>query len=125
MRRLTERWQPVQVATLSTLRKHLESLSGPDCKFTIEKAHGDRVAVRCERANGGEKSRSVVILPAYPTGHPDDEPANPNVVLDPVEFIGAETCAKREVFAPLLGEEVLAYYHKQHPHSELSISRCC
>jgi hypothetical protein len=123
---LTKRFQSVNVVTLSTLREHLETISKPDCKFKIEKVRGDRVTVRSESLIAGKKTNSSVVLPAYPTGHEHDVPANPNVVLDPLSFINAETCAEWEVFTPLLGQEVLAYYHKLHPHTDgLVVSRCC
>lgn len=125
MRRLTKRFQRVHVATLSTLREHLETLSGPDGKFTIDKVRGDRVTVRSEKLIAGKKADCFVILPAYPTGHADDVPGNPNIVLDPLEFVNAETCAEREAFAPLLGPDVLAYYDKLHPHTGLCVTRCC
>ena len=121
---LSKRFQSVTVVTLSTLREHLEIISTPDCKFTIEKVRGDRITVRSEDLISGKKIS--VVLPAYPTGHEHDVPGNPNVVLDPVAFVNAGTCAEREVFAPLLGQDVLAYYHKLHPHTDgLAVSRCC
>jgi hypothetical protein len=122
---LSKRFQGVNVVTLSTLRDHLETISGSDCKFKIEKVRGDRVTVRAESLISGKKTDSSVVLPAYPTGHEHDVPGNPNVVLDPVSFVNAETCVEREVFCPLLGHDVLAYYNKLHPHTGLSISRCC
>lgn len=126
MHMLTKRFQSVNVVTLSTLRDRLENISGPDCRFKIEKVRHDRITVRSDRMVSGKEARFFVVLPAYPTGHEDDTPGNPNVVLDPLEFVNAETCAEREAFAPLLGEEVLAYYHKLHPHDVgLSLTRCC
>jgi len=123
MHRLTQRLQFVQVATLSTLRKHLESIGVQDCRFKVEKVHHDRVTISCEDVHSGRKS--YVILPSYPTGHQDDLPANPNVVLDPLEFVNVEGCAQRRVFAPLLGNELLEYYEKLHPDTEFSLTRCC
>jgi hypothetical protein len=125
MRVLTKRFQSVQVATLSALRERLETISGPDFKFAIEKVRGDRVAVRREDLTSREKAHPIVILPAYPTGHDHDKPANPNVVLDPLEFINADTWDKRDVFAPLLGHDVLEYYDRLHSHGGLSVTRCC
>jgi hypothetical protein len=120
---LSKRFQSVTVVTLSTLREHLEIIGTPDCKFTIDKVRGDRVTVRSESLISGKKIS--VVLPAYPTGHEHDVPGNPNVVLDPLAFVNAETCAEREVFAPLLGQDILDYYHKLHPHIGLAVSRCC
>ena len=121
---LSKRFQRVNVVTLSTLREHLEAISSPDCRFTIEKVRGDRITVRSE--NLISEKKISVVLPAYPTGHEHDVPGNPNVVLDPLAFVNAETCAETEVFAPLLGHDVLDYYHKLHPHTVgLSVSRCC
>ena len=122
---LTKRDQSVNVVTLSTLRERLEAISTPECRFTIEKVRGDRITVRSESLIAGKKASCSVVLPAYPTGHEHDVPGNPNVVLDPLAFSGAETCVDREVFAPLLGEDVLEYYHKLHPHLGVSVSRCC
>jgi hypothetical protein len=109
---LSKRFQSVNVVTLSTLRGHLETISTPDCRFTIENLiSGKKISV---------------VLPAYPTGHEHDVPGNPNVVLDPLAFVNAETCAETEVFAPLLGRDVLDYYHKLHPHTDgFAVSRCC
>jgi hypothetical protein len=123
MRMLTNRFQSVNVATLSTLRERLETISSPNCRFRIEKVLRDRVTIRGESLLSGEYS--FVVLPAYPTGHEDDVPANPNVVLDPLLFVNAETCAEREMFAPLLGHDVLTYYDKLHPHIGVSLSHCC
>ncbi|MGA2961232.1 MAG: hypothetical protein ABSD96_06120 [Candidatus Korobacteraceae bacterium] len=121
---LSKRFQSVSVVTLSTLREHLETISTPDCKFKIEKVRDDRITVRSESLISGKKIS--VVLPAYPTGHEHDVPGNPNVVLDPLSFAGADACAETEVFAPLLGHDVLDYYHKLHPHTVgLSVSRCC
>ena len=120
---LSKRFQSVTVVTLSTLREHLEIISTPDCKFTIEKVRGDRITVRSESLISGKKIS--VVLPAYPTGHEHDVPGNPNVVLDPLAFVNGETCAEWEVFAPLLGQDILDYYHKLHPHIGISVSRCC
>jgi hypothetical protein len=125
MRILTKRFQSVNVVTLSTLREQLEKISTPECKFKIDKVRADRVTVRSESLVAGKKVNYSVVLPAYPTGHEHDVPGNPNVVLDPMEFVNAETCAEWEVFAPLLGNDVLEFYHKQHPHIGVSVSRCC
>jgi len=126
MHMLTKRFQSVNVVTLSTLREHLETISSDDCRFKIEKVRGDRITVRSESLISGKKRNSSVVLPAYPTGHEHDVPGNPNVVLDPLAFVNAGTCAEREVFVPLLGQDVLAYYHKLHPHTDgLAVSRCC
>lgn len=122
---LSKRFQSVNVVTLSTLREYLETISSPDCIFKIEAVRGDRVTVRRESLIAGKKASSSVVLPAYPTGHEHDVPGNPNVVLDPLAFVNAETCEEREVFAPLLGQDVLEYYHKLHPHIGLVASRCC
>ncbi len=124
MRILSKRFQSVSVVTLTTLREHLETISTPDCKFTIEKVRGDRITVRSESSISRKKIS--VVLPAYPTGHEHDAPGNPNVVLDPLSFVNAETCKEAEVFAPLLGQDVLDYYHKLHPHTDgFAVSRCC
>ncbi len=125
MHLLTKRFQSINVATLCTLREHLKNISGPECGFKIEKVRSDRVTVSSECLVSGARSRPSVVLPAYPTGHQDDTPNNPNVVLDPIQFLNAETCAEREVFTPLLGKEVLAYYEKLHPHLGFSMNQCC
>lgn len=126
MHLLTGRRQIVTVMTVSTLRSHLESFSGPTCRFAIHKVDRDRVSVRAEYVFSGQKKRSYVLLPAYPTGYPDDAPCNNvNVVLDPVDFVDVDSCAERDVFAPVLGQEMLAYYEKMHPHAGLTVSRCC
>ena len=122
---LTKRFQSVNVLTLNSLRDHLQTINTPVCKFKVEKVSGDRVIVSNESSIDGKKVRSSVVLPAYPTGHEHDVPGNPNVVLDPLEFVNAETCKEWEVFAPLLGRDVLEFYHKQHPHLGVSVSRCC
>ena len=126
MQRLTERRQSVTVMTVSTLRSHLESISRPARRFRVHKVQGDRAIVRCEYAVAGTRKHTDVVLPAYPTGYESDTPPrNVNVVLDPLEFVNAESCADHDVFAPLLGEEVLAHFEKMHPHVGLSMSRCC
>lgn len=125
MRMLTKRFQRVNVTTLSTLREHLKTISRPDCVFEVEKVRRHRITVRSESLGSGKKLHPFVVLPAYPTGHEDDEPSNPNVVLDPLQFGNVETCAEREVFVPLLGQDVLAYYDKLHPHIGFSLSSCC
>ncbi len=121
-RRFTKRFQVVNVLTLSSLREHLESISTPDRKFRIENAGRDRVTVRVETGNG---QHAAVVFPAYPTGHPDDQPTNPNVVLDPLEFVKAETHAQREAFLPLLDHDILAHYEKMHPSAVMPFNRCC
>jgi hypothetical protein len=126
MHTLTARHQIVTVMTVSTLREHLERISSPSCRFTVHKVQRDRVSVRSESSPSGKKKHTYVLLPAYPTGYPGDAPCNNlNVVLDPVEFVDVETCAEREIFAPLLGEEKLAHYEKMHPHAGIPVSRCC
>jgi hypothetical protein len=126
MHTLTARHQIVTVMTVSTLRAHLERISGPACRFTIHKAHRDRVSIRGEYSLSGKRKHSYVLLPAYPTGYPGDAPCNNlNVVLDPLDFVDVETCAERETFAPLLGKEMLEYYEKMHPHAGMPVSRCC
>ena len=123
---LTGRRQKVTVMTVSTLRSHLESVSGPGCRFTIHKVHRDRVSVRGDYVHSGKSKHSYALLPAYPTGSPDDAPCNNlNVVLDPVDFEDVDTCAERDLFAPVFGPEVLAHYEKMHPHAALPVSRCC
>lgn len=123
---LTRRRQNVTVMTVNTLRSYLESISSPTCKFAIHKVHRDRVSVRCDYVLSRKRKHSEVLLPAYPTGSPDDVPCNNlNVVLDPVGFVDVDTCTDRDVFAPLFGHEALVYYEKMHPHAELPMSRCC
>ena len=121
-RRFTKRFQSVDVVTLSALRDHMESISTHDCRFRVEKATHDRVTIRCESA---PHKPCFVVLPAYPTGHSDDSPTNPNVVLDPLEFLNADTHEERERFLPLLNHDVLAHYEKMHPHKGLAMTRCC
>jgi hypothetical protein len=112
--------------TVHTLGVHLESISSPACRFSIHKVHRDRVSVRSDYVLAGKKKRAEVLLVAYPTGSADDVPCNNlNVVLDPVGFVNVEACAEREIFAPLFGHELLAYYEKMHPHAEMPFSRCC
>ncbi len=112
--------------TVSTLRSHLESVSAPGCRFTIHKVLRDHVSVRGDYVLSGKSKHSYVLLPAYPTGSPDDAPSNNlNVVMDPLEFEEVDTCAERDIFAPVLGREVLAHYEKMHPHAGLTVSRCC
>ena len=124
-RRFTKRFQSVDVVTLSALREHLESISNHDCKFQVEKAGHDRVTIRCESLADGKHVHSFVVLPAYPTGHSDDSPTNPNVVLDPLGFANADTHEERERFLPLLSHDVLVHYEKMHPQSGLKMTRCC
>lgn len=126
MRVLTGRCQNVTVMTVSTLRAHLERISNPTCRFTVHKVERDRVSVRSDYLQAGKKRHSHVLLPAYRTGHPDDEPSsNWNVVLDALAFVEADTASERDVFAPLLGHDMLAYYEKMHPQAGLPVSRCC
>jgi len=125
MRVFTKRFQSVNVLTLNTLREYLETISTPERKFKIDKLRGDRVTVSSESLLAGKKLNCSVVLPAYPTGHEHDTPGNPNVVLDPISFVNAENCAEWEIFTPLLGKDVLEFYHKQHPHIGVSVSRCC
>ena len=124
-RRFTSRFDKVDVITLSTLREHLDGISNHDCKFHVDKVAKDRVTVRCEYLSDGKQTQSYVVLPAYPTGHSDDSPTNPNVVLDPVEFVKADTHEQRHIFVPLFGHDVLAHYEKMHPAGGLKMTRCC
>jgi hypothetical protein len=126
MHTLTARHQRVMVMTVRTLRNHLERIGSQACRFTIHKVHRDRVSVRAEYTLAGKKKHSYVLLPAYPTGYPGDSPCNNlNVVLDPLDFVDVETCIERETFLPLLGEDILTYYEKMHPHDGLVVTRCC
>jgi hypothetical protein len=126
MQTLTTRRQSVTVMTVNTLRTHLDSISSRTRRFTIHKVQRDRVSVRGEYALLGKKKLSYVVLPAYPTGYPDDALCNNlNVVLEPLDFIDVDTCTEREEFAPLLGVEMLAYYERMHPHAGMPFSRCC
>ncbi len=123
---LTARRQNVTVMTVSTLRTHLDEISRPDCRFTIDKVRGDRVFIRSDFTLSGVRKHASIVLPAYPTGCPNDSPChNLNVVLDPLEFVGADTCAERDVFAALLGEEALTHYEKMHQQQGLHVTRCC
>ena len=126
MQTLTARRQSVTVMTVNTLRTHLESISNRACRFTVYKVHRDRVSVRGEYVLAGKKKQSYVLLPAYPTGYPDDAHCNNlNVVLDPIAFEDVDSCTEREEFAPLLGDETLANYDRTHPHASMPFSRCC
>ena len=123
---LTERRQNVTVTTVRTLRAELARISSVTCKFSIHKVHRDRVSIRCEHVVEGQRKHSEVVLPAYPTGWPADGSCNNlNVVLDPVEFVSADSPEKRHFFAPLVGHEALAYYEKLHGQESLTVSRCC
>ncbi len=123
---LTARRQNVTVMTVRTLRAHLDEISRPDCRFTVDKVRGDRVSVRSDYTLSGVRKHASVVLPAYPTGCPNDSPCNNlNVVLDVLEFVGADTCAERDLFAPLLGEEALTHYEKMHQQQGLHMTRCC
>ena len=125
MRILTKRFENVRVITMASLREHLEQISSADCRFAIEKARSGRVFVHAEGWHGGKKVRPVVVLPTYPTGHAHDDPVNPNVVLDPIEFQEADSIHLREMFEPLLGHATLQYYEKMHPAGQLQMTRCC
>ncbi len=126
MRRLTERRQSVTVMTVSTLRGEFERMGGAACRFSLHNVHHDRVSVRAEYLDSGKKKRSSVVLPPYPTGSPDDGPSNNlNVVMDPVDFLNANSATERHVFEPLLGHEVLAHYEKLHAQSAAPVARCC
>lgn len=124
-RRFTNRFQGVHVLTVSTLREHLDSISTPDYMFQVEKVSRDRVIVRAQKPGSGKHPFPAVVLPAYPTGHADDQPGNPNVVLDPLDFVNADTHTEREIFVPLIGHDVLMHYEKMHPQSGLQMTRCC
>jgi len=116
----------VAVMTVSTMRSHLEGLSNNACRFTVSKVHGDHVSIRADYTLAGKKKHASVVLPAYPTGSPDDAPSNNlNVVLDPLHFEGAPGSEERDVFAPLLGHDILDHYAKTHPDAAIPISRCC
>ncbi len=123
-RRFTKRFEGVNVTTVSSLRERLEEISTAACKLEIEKVTNDRVIV-CAKATGQKRPYPAVILPAYPTGHADDHPGNPNVVLDPVEFTNAATHDERHLFVPLLGHDILEHYEKLHPAAVLPFNRCC
>jgi hypothetical protein len=126
MQTLTARRQTVTVMTVNTLRAHLERISSPACKFSLDKVRGDRVSVRSDYILDGKKKHSYVLLPCYPTGHPADATCNNvNVVLEPLDFIDIDSCSERIMFAPLLGIEMLGYFEKMHPHAGLPVSRCC
>ncbi len=126
MHTLTARCENVTVMTVSALRQRLEKLSNADCSFTIHKVHHDRASIRADYFYLGKKKHAYVLLPAYPTGYPNDAPCNNlNVVLDPVQFEGVESRAERDVFEPLFGHHVLAHFEKMHPDAALPISRCC
>jgi hypothetical protein len=123
---LTARRQNVTVMTVSSLRDHLDAISRPTCRFSVEKVRGDRVSIRSDFTLGGIRKHASVVLPAYPTGCPNDSPChNLNVVLDVLEFVGTDTCAERDMFAPLLGEEALTHYEKMHQQQGLHMTRCC
>jgi hypothetical protein len=126
MHTLTARHQLATIMTVNTLREHLERISRPARKFTIHKVQRDRASIQCEYMLSGKKKKAYVLLPAYPTGYPGDSPCNNlNVVIDPIEFIGVDTCAERDEFAPLLGDEMLAHFERMHPHTGLVVTRCC
>ncbi len=124
-RRFTKRSDSVTVVTVSLLRERLDGISTSACKFAIEKVGRDRVTIRAERLGSGKHMHPCVVLPSYPTGHADDVPGNPNVVLDPLEFLHAETHTEREIFLPLLGHDALLHFEKMHPQSGLTMTRCC
>ena len=111
--------------TVRALREHLERVSTDACSFSISKVQRDRVAIRADYAAQAAKKHALLLLPAYPTGWPEDAPCNNlNVVLDPIAIECAD-CAERAIFAPLLGPDILAHYEKTHSHSEAPVSRCC
>ncbi len=124
-RRLTQRSQSVKVLTVSSLREFLDSSSSPECRFQVDKVARDRVTVRAECPVNSKRLHPIVVFPAYATGHADDLPGNPNVVLDPLEFVNAETHAEREIFVPLIGHDVLVHFEKMHPSGNMPFSRCC
>ncbi len=126
MHRLTARHQTVTVMTVNNLRTHLEGLSNDACRFTVSKVHRDHISIRSDYTLAGKKKHASVVLPAYPTGSPDDAPCNNlNVVLDPLQFEGAPNCEERAVFGALLGYDILEHYEKTHPDAAMPISRCC
>lgn len=125
MRVLTKRFDSVRVATLASLRERLDELNAAALRFTVEKVRGDRVILRAEKTSDGKRMEARVVLPSYPTGHEHDVPANPNVVLDPVDFPGATTCEERSLFAPLLGQDAIEHYEKLHVVPGLTMTRCC
>lgn len=112
--------------TVSALRDYLKNASNANCRFTIDKVERDRVSIRGDYVFSGKKKHSHVLLPAYPTGLPDDAVShNLNVVLDPLEFRNTESSTEREVFAPVLGHETLDYYERMHAGSDFPVTRCC
>jgi len=123
MRRFTDRHQQVTVFTLSALRKFVQGIGGAEGKFSLDKLHHDHLTVCGVDLVSGKKS--YVVLPTYPTGHEDDARWNPNVVLDPIGFVNANTPAERSLFVPLLGSEVLDFYERLHQGAEFSLTRCC
>lgn len=126
MHTLTGRRENVVVMTVSTMRSHLANVSSRECTFSLHKVHADRVSIRSDYFLSGKGKRSYVLLPAYPTGFPGDAPSNNlNVVLDPIGFVDADSHAERDIFAPVVGHEVLVHYEKMHQHEGLPMSRCC
>jgi hypothetical protein len=126
MHRLTARSQTVTVMTVHTLRTHLEGFSTGACRFTICKVHRDHVSIRGDYTRAGKKKHCSVVLPAYPTGSADDAPCNNlNVVFDPLSFEGAASGEEREMFSPLLGQDILDHYEKTHAGAGVPVSRCC
>lgn len=126
MHRLTARRQNVTVMTVSALRDYLKNVSNSSCKFTIDKVDRDRVSIRADYVFSDKKKHSHVLLPAYPTGLADDAVSNNlNVVLDPVNFTNVESSAERQLFAPVLGDEALAYYERMHAGDGFPVTRCC
>jgi len=124
--RLTARKQNVTVMTVSTLREHLDTISNDDLRLSIAKVHRDRVSIRADFTSSGKRRHASATLPAYPTGSAEDAPANNlNVVLDPISFDGATSCAELHVFEPLLGHDILEHYEKLHPSEAMPMSRCC
>lgn len=123
---LTDRCEKITVMTVSALRSRLEQLSNAGCSFAVHKVRNDHVSVRADYRHEGNKKRSFVILPAYPTGWPDDATcSNVNVVLEPLRFDAADDACEREMFAPLLGHDVLHYYETLHPDNGVAVTRCC
>ncbi len=112
--------------TVSALRDYLKAADSANCRFTIDKVDRDRVSIRGDHVFEGKKKHCHVLLPAYPTGLPDDAVShNLNVVLDPLGFENIESSAERQVFAPVLGHEILDHYERMHPGSDFPVSRCC
>ena len=126
MHRLTVRRQNVAVMTVSALRDYLKAAGSANYRFTVDKVARTQVSIRGDYVFSGKKKHSHVLLPAYPTGLPDDAVTNNlNVVLDPLGFENVESSAERQVFAAVLGHEILDHYERMHPGSDFPVSRCC